>query len=302
MVSPASAVSSGAGVADEVSKLKSSASGEASAERLKSEIVGGELLDQHLLVRGPRLDGADPFADGVAEIEPPKPGRSVALALELGKRRLGRFFALHQPQRCDGVARRTDIRLGLRFGRVGDHGIRRKRRDRRLGLGCGRRFVDYRIGGFGERNGLHAPRCQVAGAIGQPLIVVRARHQQVALEPAIDRGEINSLPRQRRRCARRIAGQRAGGIGIVGADAGKLIDRRLGNQAADRLRKAERRGVDRAERRSHHVGARALRHLGLPGHQRDQILIADRPRHQTDHQNAQAEGSVVANSLRPFTR
>lgn len=47
---------------------------------------------------------------------------------------------------------------------------------------------------------------------------------------------------------------------------------------------------------------RALRHLGLPGHERNEILIADRPRQQAHHQNAQAEGSVVTDSLRPFTR
>jgi len=89
---------------------------------------------------------------------------------------------------------------------------------------------------------------------------------------------------------------------LYGLSGRELNQRRLGNERTNRLRKAEGRGMDGAERRRQHVSTGALRHLGLLRHQRDQILIADRPRYQTHRQNAQAEGSVVANSLRPFTR
>src|SRR6185369_9065456 len=74
------------------------------------------------------------------------------------------------------------------------------------------------------------------------------------------------------------------------------------NPGADRLREAEGGGVDRAERRRHHVGAGALRYVRLPRDERGQILIADRIRHQAHDEDAEAEGSVVAGFLRPPTR
>ena len=286
----------GIGVAPGVSKLKLSRQWRSERGALDVRIVSGRRLDHQFLVRRPGLDGADVLADDVAEIEPVRAaprrcsGPRCRPSRSRRDRRPGAFGGL---QRCDligaagcpaGVASRG-IRLGgVLFGR-------------------GSASAGIRFGGSWERYGLHPARRQIAGAFGGgDLIVMRPRHQEIALEPAVDGRKGDARPGRRAPARRTDRAQRSGDLGIVGTDAGELNRRRFGDQRSDRLRKTEGRGVDGAERRGQHVRAGALRHLGLLRHQRDQILIADRPRHQPHRQDAQAEGSVVTNSLRPFTR
>ena len=103
------------------------------------------------------------------------------------------------------------------------------------------------------------------------------------------------------RIDRRARRDGAGDVGIGRAQARQPIGRRLRDQAADRMRKAEGGGVDGAERRRQRMGARALRDILLADQQRGEILIADLRRHQTERQNAEAEGADT-DTLRPVTR
>ena len=197
---------SGAGAADVVSKLKSSANGDTSAERLISGSWAGGASISTSSSAGQGWMVPTPSPMRVAEIEPPEPHRRVALALAVGERRLGGDSGL---QRCDSVGRRLLGNRRLRWGW-------RRRHPASAGLGNETVLTRPGVRSRVPAGGVSSSRGRVT------------RRSPLSLRLTAGK---SSRGRLQRRWPDGSRAQRAGRFGIVGADAGELIRRRLGNHA-----------------------------------------------------------------------
>ena len=175
---------------------------------------------------------------------------------------------------------------------------------------------------FGDGRGKFVIQIRIEASAGRAFEAHRPAHGTGIGTGGI--GGIGALPATSASCAcreRLTVGNCSGSPGsprncapieratLPGSKFGKRIDRRIWDGRADRLRQAERGGVNGAEGRSDQVSARAGCHAGLARQQRAQILEGDRrgqqregQREHTDTCNARVAAAYARPAPNALTR